>query len=153
MTTCVLQEKITQLEKYESIKDYQYGYHIELIYPYSSFYFKYASVGEWYKFLSNSKSTLYGQSLTNRYIWTARYKPSGFYRWENDRARDLVKITMNIQTKTKINQLDFRMRMIKSLKPLEVNIDEIDISLILNELSATKGFEQGYRLIGELRKV
>jgi hypothetical protein len=91
-----------------------------------------------YKHLSNSKSTL-PNGITNR-MWWKRLKPNGFYKYKMN--KDITEITFVMSTEQNFNELELKSRIKKIGNPLQLEVS-FSISDYVNEnLKNREGIEK-----------
>lgn len=89
------------------------------------------SPSNFYKILSNSKSSL-PNGRTNRNWWKS-IKPSGFYKYKSD--SDFTEIILILTSERQINELELKCRIKKIGTPIHFNVtyDNTDLFTILSD--------------------
>jgi hypothetical protein len=139
------------------IKEQQNGqskhwYVITITYSTETFYRRLNSVSDFYKRLSNSKATLVGHP-SNREFWK-ELDPSGFYDFTPN--KDIVVLSLVLETKKKINELEFKSRIKKIAPYIEIYIGAKTQKDFEFELAFIKEFFQKYEpkteLFGDIKR-
>lgn len=97
----------------------KHWYIISIAFKNSTYFRKLNNINEFYKRLSNSKSSLIGHP-SNR-IWWKRIMPSGLY--EPVLTEEVLKLNFIMSTDIKINELEFKSRVKKICPFVYMKID------------------------------
>jgi hypothetical protein len=136
-----LQQKIKSLlREIKEQKENRYWYVATITFSTETFYRRVNSVSEFYKKLSNSKSGLVGQS-SNREWWN-KLSPSGFYDFTP--SKDIIVLSFVMETKAKLNEIEFKARAKKIVPYLEISIGTKEQKEYEFELAFEREFYQQY---------
>ena len=148
-----LQQRIKSLLR--EIKEHQenrFWYVARITFSTDTFYRREISNSSFYKKLSNSKSGLTG-SPSNR-EWWSKLNPSGFYDFTPN--KEIVVLSFVMETKVKLNELEFKARVKKIVPYLEINIGTKEQKEFEFELAFERMFYQKYEpkteLFGDIRR-
>ena len=148
-----LQQRIKSLLR--EIKEQQenrFWYVATITFSTETFYRRVVSNSDFYKRLSNSKTGLIGLS-TNR-EWWRKLNPSGFYDFTPN--KEIVVLSFVMETKVKLNELEFKARVKKIVPYLEINIGTKEQKEYEFELAFERMFYQQYEpkteLFGDIRR-
>ena len=148
-----LQQRIKSLLR--EIKEQQenrFWYVATITFSTETFYRRENSNSSFYKKLSNSKAGIVGLS-TNR-EWWRKLNPSGFYDFTP--SKDTVVLSFVMETKVKLNELEFKARVKKIVPYLEINIGTKQQKEFEFELAFERMFYQQYEpkteLFGDIKR-
>jgi hypothetical protein len=148
-----LQQRIKSLLR--EIKEQQvnrFWYVATITFSTETFYRREISNSSFYKKLSNSKSSIVGLS-TNR-EWWRKLNPSGFYDFTPN--KDIIVLSFVMETKAKLNELEFKARVKKIAPYLEISIGTKEQKEYEFELAFERMFYQQYEpkteLFGDIRR-
>ena len=148
-----LQQRIKSLLR--EIKEQQknrFWYVATITFSTETFYRREISNSSFYKKLSNSKSGIVGLS-TNR-EWWRKLNPSGFYDFTPN--KEIIVISFVMETKAKLNELEFKARVKKIVPYLEISIGTKEQKEYEFELAFERMFYQQYEpkteLFGDIRR-
>jgi hypothetical protein len=148
-----LQQKIQSLLR--EIKEQQenrYWYVATITFSTEYFYRRVNSVSDFYKRLSNSKTGLVGHT-SNREFWS-KLSPSGFYDFTPN--KDIIVLSFVMETKAKLNELEFKARIKKIVPYLEISIGTKEQKEYEFELAFERKFYQQYEpkteLFGDIKR-
>jgi len=136
-----LQQKIKSLLR--EIKEQQenrYWYVATITFSTEYFYRRVNSVSDFYKRLSNSKTGLVGHP-SNR-DWWQKLSPSGFYDFTPN--KDIIVLSFVMETKSKLNELEFKSRVKKIVPYLEISVGTKEQKEYEFELAFEREFYQQY---------
>ena len=143
---------LNEFKKQQEKTNTKNWYIIEITFSTGTFYKRLISVSEFYKRISNSKSSLVGHP-SNREFWR-KLSPSGFY--EPYINKDIVVLTLVMETKTKLNELEFKSRVKKIAPYTEMKIGYKDQKDFEFEVAFERVFNQGPEsktiLFGDIKK-
>jgi hypothetical protein len=111
-TQAKIKSILKELEERREIKENKHWYVVTITYSTETFYRRLNSVSDFYKRISNSKATLVGQPSNRE--WWKELDPSGFYDFAPN--KDIVVLSFVLETKKKINELEFKSR-VKKIAP------------------------------------
>lgn len=117
-TQAKIKSILKELEERREIKENKHWYVVTITYSTETFYRRLNSVSDFYKRISNSKATLVGQPSNRE--WWKELDPSGFYDFAP--KKDIVVLSFVLETKKKINELEFKSRVKKIAPYLEIFI-------------------------------
>jgi len=148
-----LQQRIKSLlNEYKEQQDNKHWYVIRITFSTDTFYRRVISVSDYYKKLSNSKTGLTG-NLSNR-EWWKKLSPTGFYDFKPNNKT--IQITFFMETKSKLNELEFKARIKKIVPYLELDIetkDQKDFEFELGfEREFNYKFEPKIELFGDIKR-
>jgi hypothetical protein len=136
-----LQQKIKSLlREIKEQKENRYWYFATITFSTETFYRRVNSVSEFYKRLSNSKTGLVGQSSNRE--WWSKLSPSGFYDFTPN--KDIIVLSFVMETKVKLNEIEFRARAKKIVPYLEISIGTKEQKEYEFELEFERMFYQKY---------
>ena len=148
-----IQQRIKSLLK--EIKEQQenrFWYVATITFSTETFYRRVNSNSDFYKRLSNSKTGLIGNP-SNR-DWWRKLNPSGFYDFTPN--KDIIVLSFVMETKVKLNELEFKARVKKIVPYLEINIGTKEQKEYEFELAFERMFYQQYEpkteLFGDIRR-
>ena len=121
---------------------------IVLTFSFDTFYKRCFSVSNFFKILTNGKNTLTGMKSNRE--WFKSLDVDGFYRYNI--TRDIVELIMVISTSKKMNELEFKSRVRKIIKPLNVVISYNDNYLLNKKFIDVFSIETGMALFGGHKK-
>ena len=136
-----LQQKIQSLLR--EIKEQQenrFWYVATITFSTETFYRRVLSNSDFYKKLSNSKSSLVGN--TSNREWWSKLSPSGFYDFTPN--KDIIVLSFVMETKSKLNELEFKARVKKIVPYIEINIGTKEQKEYEFELAFERKFYQQY---------
>jgi hypothetical protein len=136
-----LQHKIKSLLR--EIKEQQenrFWYFATITFSTETFYRRVNSASEFYKKISNSKTNLIGLP-TNR-EWWSKLSPSGFYDFTPN--KDIIVLSFVMETKSKLNELEFKARVKKIVPYIEISIGTKEQKEYEFELAFERMFYQQY---------
>ena len=114
-------EVLNEFKKQQDEINSKYWYSITITFATETFYRKLNGVSSFYKKLANSKAKLLG--LPSNREWWKSLRPSGFYDFTP--KKDVVVLSYVIETKSKLNQLEFKSRVKKIVPFIEISIRNI----------------------------
>jgi hypothetical protein len=136
-----LQQRIKSLlSEYREQQSNRYWYTITITFSTETFYRRVNSISELYKRLSNSKTALPGNP-TNR-TWWQKLDPNGFYDFTPN--KETIVLSLVMETKSKLNEIEFKARVKKIVPYLEINIASKDQKDFEFELAFERNFYQKY---------
>jgi len=148
-----LQQKIKSLLR--EIKEQQenrYWYVATITFSTETFYRRVNSVSDFYKRLSNSKTGLVGHT-SNREFWS-KLSPSGFYDFYP--SKDKIVLSFVMETKAKLNELEFKARAKKIVPYLEISIGTKEQKEYEFELAFERKYYQQYEpkteIFGDIKR-
>lgn len=121
---------------------------IVLTFSFDTFYKRCFSVSNFFKILTNGKNTLTGMKSNRE--WFKSLEVDGFYRYNI--TRDIVELTMVISTAKKINEVEFKSRVRKIVKPMNIVISYNDKYLLNKKFIDVFSIETGMALFGGHKK-
>ena len=143
---------LNEIKEQQSNGQSKHWYVITITYSTETFYRRLNSVSDFYKRLSNSKATLLGHP-SNREFWK-ELDPSGFYDFTPN--KDIVVLSLVLETKKKINVLEFKSRIKKIAPYIEIYIGAKTQEDFEFELAFIKEFFQKYEpkteLFGDIKR-
>ena len=147
-----LQQRIKSLlNEYKEQQSNRFWYTITITFSTESFYRFVYSISEFYKRLSNSKTALPGNP-TNR-EWWQKLDPNGFYDFTPNKETIVLYLVM--ETKSKLNEIEFKARVKKIVPYLEINISSKDRKDFEFELAFEREFYYKYEpkveLFGDIK--
>ena len=142
-----IQQRIKSLlSEYKKQQDDRYWYVAKITFSTETFYRRINSVSMFYKKLSNSKTALPGNP-TNR-EWWQKLDPNGFYDFTP--TKETIVLSFVLETKVKLNELEFKARVKKIVPYLEISIGTKEQKEDEFELAFERGSYQQYELKTEL---
>jgi len=136
-----LQQRIKSLlNEYKEQQDNRYWYVVTITFSTQTFYRRVLSNSDFYKKLSNSKSSLVGN--TSNREWWSKLSPNGFYDFTPN--RDIIVLSFVMETKSKLNELEFKARVKKIVPYIEISIGTKDQKEYELELAFERMFYQQY---------
>ena len=142
-----LQQRIKSLlSEYKKQQEDRYWYVAKITFSTETFYRRINSVSMFYKRLSNSKTALPGNP-TNR-EWWQKLDPNGFYDFTP--TKETIVLSFVLETKVKLNELEFKARVKKIVPYLEISIGNKEQKEDEFELAFGRGFYQQYEPKTEL---
>jgi hypothetical protein len=136
-----LQHKIKSLLRViREEQEKKFWYVATITFSTETFYRRVNSASEFYKKLSNSKTNLIGLP-TNREWWST-LSPSGFYDFTPN--KDTIVLSFIMETKVKLNELEFKARAKKIVPCLEISIGTKEQKEYEFELAFERMFYQQY---------
>ena len=147
-----LQHRIKSLlNKYKEQQENRYWYVATITFSTVTFYRRVNSVSDLYKRLSNSKSVLLGNPSNRE--WWQKLDPNGFYDFTPN--KDTIVLSFVMETKAKLNELEFKARVKKIVPYLEISLGTKDQKDFEFELAFERGFYYQYEprieLFGNIR--
>lgn len=143
---------LNEFKKQQEKTNTKNWYIIEITFSTGTFYRRIDSVSQFYKRISNSKSSLVGHPSNRE--WWQKLSPSGFY--EPYINKDIVVLTLVMETKTKLNELEFKSRVKKIAPYTEMKIGYKDQKDFEFEVAFERVFNQGPEsktiLFGDIKK-
>lgn len=121
---------------------------IVLTFSFDTFYKRCYSISNFFKILTNGKNTLTGMKSNRE--WFKSLDVDGFYRYNI--TRDIVELTMVISTSKKINEVEFKSRVRKIVKPMNIVISYNDKYLLNKKFIDVFSIETGMALFGGHKK-
>ena len=145
-TTKRIQFLVEQIKKQETAKHQpkHNDYIIVITFSFSSFYRRCRSISNFFKILTNGRNT--HQGLMNNREWFKSLHSKGFYRYII--TRDIVEITIVVRTEEKMNEDEFKTRVEKIIKPLNIVIGYNDKYLFDKKFIDVLSLETGMELFG-----
>ena len=148
-----LQQRIKSLLiEYRAQQENKYWYIATITFSTETFYRRVNSISELYKRLSNSKTALPGNP-TNR-AWWQKLDPNGFYDFTPN--KETIVLSFVMETKVKLNELEFKARVKKIVPYLEISIGNKEQKEYEFELAFEREFYQQYEpkteLFGDIRR-
>ena len=151
-TQARIKSLLNEIKEQQSNGQSKHWYVITITYSTETFYRRLNSVSDFYKRLSNSKATLVGHP-SNREFWK-ELDPSGFYDFTPN--KDIVVLSLVLETKKKINELEFKSRIKKIAPYIEIYIGAKTQKDFEFELAFIKEFFQKYEpkteLFGDIKR-
>jgi len=136
-----LQHRIKSLlNEYKEQQNNRYWYVVTITFSTETFYRRVVSNSDFYKKLSNSKSALVGNN-SNREFWR-KLSPSGFYDFTPN--KDIIVLSFVMETKSKLNELEFKARVKKIVPYIEISIGTKEQKEYEFELAFERMFYQQY---------
>lgn len=136
-----LQQRIKSLlNEYKEQQLNKHWYVIRITFSTDTFYRRVISVSYLYKKLSNSKTRLTGN--TSNRDWWKKLSPKGFYDFKPNNKT--IQITFVMETKSKLNELEFKARVKKIIPYLEIGIKTKDQKDFEFELAFEREFYYKY---------
>lgn len=147
-----LQQRIKSLlNEYRAQKSNRYWYVATITFSTETFYRRVNSISELYARLSNSKTSLPGNP-TNR-EWWQKLDPNGFYDFTPN--KETIVLSFVMETKSKLNENEFKARVKKIVPYLEINLSSKDQKDFEFELEFEREFYYKYEprieLFGNIR--
>jgi hypothetical protein len=147
-----LQQRIKSLlNEYREQQSNRYWYTITITFSTETFYRRVNSISELYKRLSNSKTALSGNP-TNR-VWWQKLDPNGFYDFTPN--KETIVLSFVMETKSKLNEIEFKARVKKIVPYLDVVIKTKDQKDFEFELGFEREFYYKYEpkveLFGDIK--
>lgn len=148
-----LQQRIKSiLNEYKEQQENKHWYTITITFSTETFYRFVYSISEFYKRLSNSKTALPGNP-TNR-EWWQKLDPNGFYDFTPN--KETIVLSFVMETKVKLNELEFKARVKKIVPYLDITIKTKDKQEFEFELGFEREFYQKYEprieLFGNIKR-
>jgi hypothetical protein len=148
-----LQQRIKSLlREIREQQENRFWYVARITFSTDTFYRREISNSSFYKKLSNSKSGLTG-SPSNR-EWWSKLNPSGFYDFTPN--KDIIVLSFVMETKAKLNELEFKARVKKIVPYIEISIGTKEQKEYEFELAFEREFYQQYEpkteLFGDIRR-
>lgn len=148
-----LQQRIKSLlREINEQQNNKYWYVATITFSTATFYRRVSNASEFYKRLSNSKTGLIGNPSNRE--WWGKLSPSGFYDFTP--SKEKIVLTIVMETKSKLNQLEFKARVNKIVPYLEINIGNKDQKEYEFELAFERGLHHEYEpkteLFGDVKK-
>ncbi len=148
-----LQQRIKSLlNEYKEQQENKHWYVATITFSTETFYRRVNSISELYKRLSNSKTALPGNP-TNR-EWWQKLDPNGFYDFTPNKEKIVLSFVM--ETKVKLNGLEFKARVKKIVPYLDIKIKTKDQEEFEFELGFEREFYQKYEprieLFGDIKR-
>lgn len=148
-----IQQRIKSLlSEYKKQQDDRYWYVAKITFSTETFYRRINSVSMFYKKLSNSKTALPGNP-TNR-EWWQKLDPNGFYDFTP--TKETIVLSFVMETKVKLNELEFKARVKKIVPYLEISIGNKEQKEDEFELAFEREFCQQYEpkteLFGDIKR-
>jgi hypothetical protein len=148
-----LQQRIKYLlREIREQQENKFWYVATITFSTETFYRRVNSVSEFYKRLSNSKTALVGNP-SNREWWN-KLSPSGFYDFTP--KEDIIVLSFVMETKSKLNELEFKARTKKIVPYLEIKIVTKEQKEFEFELAFDRMFYQQYEpkteLFGDVKR-
>ena len=114
-----LQQRIKSLlHEIKEEQEKRFYYLIEISYSTETFYRRVNSVSDYYKKLSNSKTSLPGNPSNRE--WWKKLNPTGYYDFEPNERYIILSFVM--RTEVKLNELEFKARVKKIVPYVDVYI-------------------------------
>ena len=145
-TQAKIKSILKEYREQQEINHNKNWYVVTITYSTDTFYRYLNSVSQLYKRLSNSKSGLVG--LPSNREWWNELDPSGFYDFTPN--KDIAVLSFVLETKKKINELEFKSRVKKIAPYLEIFIGNKSQKDFEFELEFIKEFFQKYEPKTEL---
>lgn len=143
-----LQQRIKSiLNEYKEQQENKHWYVITITFSTETFYRFVYSISEFYKKLSNSKTSLPGNP-TNR-EWWQKLDPNGFYDFTPN--KETIVLLFVMETKVKLNELKFKARVKKIVPYLDINIKTKDQQEFEFEREFYQKHEPRIELFGDIR--
>ena len=140
------------LREIEEQQENRYWYVATITFSTETFYRRVNSISEFYKRLSNSKTNLIG--LNSNREWWNKLSPSGFYDFTPN--KDFIVLSFVMETKVKLNELEFKARTKKIVPYIEINIGTKEEKEFEFELAFERMFYQQYEpkteLFGDIKR-
>lgn len=148
-----LQQRIKSLlNEYKEQQENKHWYAITITFSTETFYRFVYSVSEFYKKISNSKTSLPGNP-TNR-EWWQKLDPNGFYDFTPN--KETIVLSFVMETKVRLNELEFKARVKKIAPYLDIKIKTKDQEEFEFELGFEREFYQKYEpkieLFGDIKR-
>ena len=121
---------------------------IVLTFSFDTFYKRCYSISNFFKILTNGKNTLTGMKSNRE--WFKSLDVDGFYRYNI--TRDIVELIMVISTSKKLNEVEFKSRVRKIVKPMNIVISYNDKYLLNKKFIDVFSIETGMALFGGHKK-
>jgi hypothetical protein len=132
-----------------SLENNNHWYIISIVFDNTTYFRKLNNINEFYKRLSNSKSSLSGH-LSNRLFWK-RLMPTGIY--EPILTDEKLILNFIMTTKSKLNELELKSRAKKICSYDSIKISYQDNEELVNISSSTYfHYRQNIQLFGEAKK-
>ena len=149
-TTKKIELLVNEINKLDTPKEIaeQNNIIIVLTFSFETFYKRCYSISNFFKILTNGKNTLSGMKCNRD--WFKSLGVDGFYRYNI--TRDIVELTMVISTTKKMNELEFKSRVVKIAKPLNIVIGYNDKYLLNKKFIDVVSLETGMALFGGHKK-
>ena len=151
-TQAKIKSILNELKEQQGINQRKHWYVVTITYSTETFYRHLNSVSEFYKRLSNSKTSLTGNP-SNR-DWWKDLSPNGFYDFTPN--KDVAVLSFVLETKKKINELELKSRIKKIAPYLEIYIGNKNQKDYEFELEFIKEFFQKYEpkteLFGDIKR-
>lgn len=120
-TQAKIESILNEIKKTQEPTDTKYWYVATITFDTDTFYRRINNVSFFYKKLSNSKSGILGN--TSNRLWWKQLSPGGFYDFTP--SKDITVLSFVLETKKKLNALEFKARVKKIAPYLEIKIDNI----------------------------
>ena len=117
-TQAKIKSILKEFREQQEINSNKHWYVVNITYSTETFYTRVNSVSELYKRLSNSKTALVGHPSNRE--WWKELDPSGFYDFTPN--KDITVLSFVLETKKKINELEFKSRVKKIAPYLDIVI-------------------------------
>lgn len=148
-----LQQRIKSLlNEYKEQQENKHWYAITITFSTETFYRFVYSVSEFYKKISNSKTSLPGNP-TNR-EWWQKLDPNGFYDFTPN--KETIVLSFIMETKVKLNETELKARVKKIVPYLDINIKTKEQDEFEFELGFEREFYQKYEprieLFGNIKR-
>lgn len=144
-----LQQRIKSiLNEYKEQQENKHWYTITITFSTETFYRFVYSISEFYKRLSNSKTALPGNP-TNR-EWWQKLDPNGFYDFTPN--KETIVLSFVMETKVKLNELEFKARIKKIVPYLDINIKTKDQEEFEFEQEFYQKYEPKIELFGDIKR-
>ena len=121
---------------------------IVLTFSFDTFYKRCYSISNFFKILTNGKNTLTGMKSNRE--WFKSLDVDGFYRYNI--TRDIVELIMVISTSKKLNEVEFKSRVRKIVKPMNIVISYNDKYQLNKKFIDVFSIETGMALFGGHKK-
>ena len=148
-----LQQRIKSLlREINEQQNNKYWYVATITFSTATFYRRVSNASEFYKRLSNSKTGLIGNPSNRE--WWGKLSPSGFYDFTPN--KDIIVLSFVMETKAKLNELEFKARVKKIVPYIEISIGTKEQKEYEFELAFEREFYQQYEpkteLFGDIRR-
>jgi hypothetical protein len=138
-----LVEEINKQEK-DKQKSKHNDYIVVITFSFSSFYRRCKSISNFFKILTNGRNTHKG--LMDNREWFKSLHSNGFYRYVI--THDIVEITIVFRTEEKIDEDEFKTRVEKIIKPLDIVVGYNNKYLFDKKFIDVLSLETGMELFG-----
>jgi hypothetical protein len=148
-----LQQRIKSLlRELKEQEENRFWYVATITFSTETFYRRVYSNSDFYKRLSNSKTGLTGNPSNRE--WWRKLNPSGFYDFTPN--KDIIVLSFLMETKAKLNELEFKARVKKIVPYIEISIGTKEQKEYEFELAFERMFYQQYEpkteLFGDIRR-